>query len=249
MSSPAETSEGNLFTPSLDKPIPLRELLTYCPVFISVANYTYLQFLDSSNVALLPLFFAMPIELGGLGFDPRRIGYIMGAYQVVPAVFMATYFSNIVRYLGERQTYVLAIATSQLVWILFPVMNLCARHYGISTSVWGGIVLSVVPTISSYMAFGSWRSLFSSWGTDGLISTSRLHICVPHRSGSQPAFSGSNLWPCTDGGLDSAHYSPLVVDVSLFLLCGTQSSRRLCCVRRFLVPVLLRSAGCTEFAS
>ena len=144
-----------LFTPSRGKPIPLRELLTHRPVFISVANYTYLQFLDASNFALLPLFFAMPIELGGLGFDPRRIGYIMGAYQVVPAVFMATYFSNIVRYLGDRQAYILALAFSQLFWVLFPVMNLCARHYGISTGVWAGIVLSVIPTTFSCVAYSS----------------------------------------------------------------------------------------------
>jgi len=175
LSSPPEASEGILFASSLDKPLSLRQLLTY-PVFISVANYTYLKFLDSSNSTLLPLFFATPIEIGGLGFEPRRIGYILGAYQAVTAVFMATYFSKAVRYLGERRTYVLAMATSQLCWVLFPVMNLCARHYGISTSVWTGIVFWVLPTTSSEMAFSSLHFLFSS--SIGLRMLSQLPGCI-----------------------------------------------------------------------
>ena len=102
----------------------------------------------------------MPIEIGGLGFDPRRIGYVLGAYRAVAAIFMATYFSNIVRYLGERRTYILSMATFHLLWVLFPVLNLCARHYGISTSVWTGIVLWAIPTASTDMAYGPFRFSF-----------------------------------------------------------------------------------------
>jgi len=154
-----EASAGIPFTSSTDKPPPLRQLLTY-PVIISVVNFAYLEFLSSSHGALVPLFFAMPIEIGGLGFDPRRIGYILGVYRAITAVFMATYFSKIVRYLGERRTYILSMATFLLLWVLFPVMNLCARHYGISTSVWTVIVLWVVPTASTDMAYGSFRFFF-----------------------------------------------------------------------------------------
>ena len=97
----------------------------------------------------------MPIEIGGLGFDPRRIGYVLGAYKAVAAIFMATYFSKIARYLGERRAYVLSVATTQLFWILFPVMNICARYYGISTSVWTGIFFWIILTTSTEMAYGS----------------------------------------------------------------------------------------------
>ena len=74
----AEVLEEIPFESSLDKPLSLRQLLSY-PVFISVANYASLAFLEMSYSALIPLFLAMPIEIGGLGFDPRRIGYILGA--------------------------------------------------------------------------------------------------------------------------------------------------------------------------
>jgi len=105
----------------------------------------------------------MPIELGGLGFNPRRIGYILGAYRAVDAVFMTTYFPKIVRLVGERRTYVFAMATFPLFWVLFPVTNLCARHYGISIGVWTGIVLWIIPMTSADMAFGSFRFVFSSF--------------------------------------------------------------------------------------
>jgi len=99
----------------------------------------------------------MPIEIGGLGFDPRHIGYILGVYRGVAAVFMATYFSKFVHYLGERRTFILSMATFYMAWVLFPVINLRARHHGISTSVWMGIVFWIVPMASTAMAYGLFR--------------------------------------------------------------------------------------------
>jgi len=251
LSRPVEASEGIPFASSLDNPLPLRQLLTY-PVFICIVNYACLEFLDSSHCALLPLFFAMPIEIGGLGFDPRRIGYIMGVYRAVTAVFMATYFSKLVHYLGERRTYILSMATFHMPWVLFPVMNLRARHHGISTSVWMGIVLWIIPTTSTAMAFGSFPLflfLVRHSRTDNLISTFSMYLCIPHCADAKQAFSGSNHWPFTDDYFDSAHYSPLVVDIPLFLLYGAQSSWRLCGVRLFLVLLMFCGVGCNEITS
>ncbi|KAF8875792.1 major facilitator superfamily domain-containing protein [Infundibulicybe gibba] len=59
------------------EPLPLRDLLVY-PVIISISNYMALAFLRAMFDALLPLFLAMPIHIGGLGFKPSTIGYIMG---------------------------------------------------------------------------------------------------------------------------------------------------------------------------
>ena len=121
----------------------------------------------------------MPIDIGGLGFDPRQIGYILGAYRAFAAVFMATYFSEIVYYLGERQTYVLAVSTFQLLWVLFPVMNLYARHSEISFNVWAGIVLWVIPTMAMEMAEGSLLFFsFAHTGPRGLTVSSQLLGCI-----------------------------------------------------------------------
>ena len=177
-SRPAKTSAGSTLAAPLDKPLPLRQLLTY-PVFICLVNFAYLEFLNSSHSVLIPLFFAMPIEIGGLGFEPRRIGYILGVYRAVTAVFMATYFSKIVYYLGERRTYILSMSALQLLWVLFPVMNLYARHSGISFSVWTGIVLWIIPTTATEMALGSFLFFFlAHMGPRGLTVVSQLLGCI-----------------------------------------------------------------------
>ena len=114
----------------------------------------------------------MPIEIGGLGFDPRRIGYILGVYRVVATLFM--YFPKTVRYLGERWTCVLVMYTFQLLWVFFPATNLCARRYGTSTGVWTGISLWIILAVSTDMAYGLFRFFFYPQVTHDVISTSRL---------------------------------------------------------------------------
>lgn len=57
---------------------PIREILTR-PVIIAVSNYAALALLDIAYCALGPLFFATPIEDGGLGLSPSSIGLVMGA--------------------------------------------------------------------------------------------------------------------------------------------------------------------------
>ena len=104
----------------------------------------------------------------------------------------------------------------------------------------------------SDMAFGSFRFVFPTpSGAGGLtvISTSRLYLCIRHCGRTQQAFSRGNSSAFTDGCFDSAHYRPLAVDVSLFLLYRTQSSWRLWGVRRFLVLIVLRIMACNALAS
>ncbi|KAG5636012.1 hypothetical protein H0H81_009392 [Sphagnurus paluster] len=94
---------------------------------MSVSNYVSLAFLNISLNALLPLFLAMPIEIGGLGFKPATIGYIMGSYGAFCGLFQACYFAKIIRCLGERKTFVLGISTFCPIFLLFPLMNISAK--------------------------------------------------------------------------------------------------------------------------
>jgi len=88
----------------------------------------------------------MPIEIGGLGLSPARIGLILGFYQAFSAFVLVTYFAKVVRYFGERRVFTVAISTSLVLWISFPIMNLWARHFGLSTGVWMLIIFVAVPT-------------------------------------------------------------------------------------------------------
>ncbi|KAF8875933.1 major facilitator superfamily domain-containing protein [Infundibulicybe gibba] len=84
---------------SRNEPLPLHNLLVY-PVIISISNYMALAFLEIMLYALFPLFFTMPIHIGGLGFKPSTIGYIMGVYGVVMSSIAQRSGVNLVVWLG-----------------------------------------------------------------------------------------------------------------------------------------------------
>ncbi|KAF5379817.1 hypothetical protein D9615_005697 [Tricholomella constricta] len=136
-----------------DKPVPLRQLLVY-PVIISVSNYMSLAFLNISLNALLPLFLAMPLEIGGLGFEPAIIGYIMGSYGAFCGLFQALYFAKIIHYLGERRIFVYGIATYLPVFALFPIMSISAQQHGVTAFTWTCIAILLALMAFMDMAFG-----------------------------------------------------------------------------------------------
>jgi hypothetical protein len=141
-----------------DKLVPLRQLLTF-PVVISVSNYTALAFLHIILLAILPLFFTMPVELGGLGFSPSIIGYILGSCGVLIGLLQVLCFRRIVRYLGERSVFNIGMRSYLVVFTVLPVMSAYAQRFGVTVVVWIliGMVLSMMAFMD--MAFGLWLFL------------------------------------------------------------------------------------------
>jgi len=112
-----------------EKPLPLRKIFVY-PVVLSISNYAALAFLNIAISALLPLFLAMPLEIGGLGFDPPKIGYIIGSYGAASAIFQAIYFSRIIRHFGVKKVFVLSMSTLIPIFLSFPAINIAAVAFG-----------------------------------------------------------------------------------------------------------------------
>lgn len=138
-----------------DEPVPLRELLVY-PVVISISNYVSLAFLNISVNALLPLFLAMPLEIGGLNLSPPIIGCIIGSYGATGAIFQAIYFARIVRRWGERTVFIVAISTFLPVFLLLPLINYVARRWGqlsFGVCLLGGILLTMIALMD--LAYGT----------------------------------------------------------------------------------------------
>ena len=98
----------------------------------------------------------MPVPLGGLGFNPAQIGYIMGASRASATFFMVFHFSSVVHYLGERCAYIIGTSSCLCVWILLPGLNLCAWRFGISPSVSTAVLTIVLPTVCMDMAYGAY---------------------------------------------------------------------------------------------
>ncbi|KAF8220943.1 MFS general substrate transporter [Tricholoma matsutake] len=133
---------------SEDNLVSLRQLLTF-PVVLSVSNYTALAFLNITLLAIMPLFFTMPIELGGLGFTPSLIGYILGSCGVLIGLFQVFCFSRIVRYLGERSVFNIGMRAYLIVFTVLPVMGAYAQRFGVTFVVW--ILIGLVLVMMAFM--------------------------------------------------------------------------------------------------
>ena len=97
----------------------------------------------------------MPLEIGGLNLTPSVIGYIMGSFGLVDAVFQIFYFSPIVRRWGERVVFIAAMSTFIPVFLMFPVINFLARGWGQSSfGVWILVGILVALLTVTDMAFG-----------------------------------------------------------------------------------------------
>lgn len=69
-------SEETLVDPTPKAPS-IKDILTPS-VTIAVANYGVIALLDIAFCALLPLFYSTPVDAGGLGMQPAKIGTILG---------------------------------------------------------------------------------------------------------------------------------------------------------------------------
>src|SRR5882757_7770544 len=87
-----------------DSPVSMRSLFVPS-VLIPVANYACLAILDIAMLALQPLFYSTPIELGGLGFDPVTIGFWMGSFGIVNGVLQTIIFAPLVHRYGPKSAF------------------------------------------------------------------------------------------------------------------------------------------------
>lgn len=133
--------------------IPFRDLLTG-PVVLSIVNYGALAILDIALSALQPLFFSTPIQFGGLGFTPARIGLVLGLFGLLNGVFQGFCFARIVGTAGLRRTFMIGMAAFMVIFGLFPLINKMARMYGIGSKVWSVIVIQLCFWVIMDMAYG-----------------------------------------------------------------------------------------------
>jgi len=144
--------EDSLLLSPQEEPVSHRELLTY-PVIIAILNFLTLDFLNTCQSVLQPLFFSMPVDVGGVGLDTVHIGYILGGYRAFIAFFMATACPRIIQAYGEQYAFIAAIYGILVSMVLFPIIAFSARHFGLSTSVWIAIGFWAIPMAFTQMGF------------------------------------------------------------------------------------------------
>ncbi len=144
------------------KPVPLHLLLTK-PVVISIANYAMLALLDMSAMALVPLVWSTPIELGGLNFSPKSIGLWLSGYGCLNGVLQFVFFPRVVGRLGPGRVVFTSVAMYVIIYSMFPFENLAA-HYALHGSgknaiVWLLVVLQLASICITDMGFSEFYTL------------------------------------------------------------------------------------------
>ena len=124
-------------------------------VIISVANYGLLALFDIAWAAIQPLFYATPIEYGGLGMSPVTIGIVLGGLGFSNGMFQGLFFARLVKKLGIKRLFMIAMSMFTIIFALFPVINLAARSAGSLTPfVWSLVCLQMFIVLVMDTAYG-----------------------------------------------------------------------------------------------
>ncbi|KAG1796430.1 major facilitator superfamily domain-containing protein, partial [Suillus plorans] len=134
------------------KPLPLRALLTSKVLSVTACYATTGLFQMGFNL-ILPVFYATPIELGGLFLDPPRIGALLAASGVIHGIFQLLFYAHLHDRFGARAIHITGVSSGIPMIILFPVTNALARAYGIGMAVWLCVVVQLTLKTSLIMCF------------------------------------------------------------------------------------------------
>ncbi|KAG1728507.1 major facilitator superfamily domain-containing protein [Suillus paluster] len=139
-------------SPDGSKPLPLRALLTP-HVFIATSNYATLALFDIALRSLIPVFYATPVDMGGLGLDPPRIGNILAVFGIANGLFQVFFFARLHDRFGTKVVWTCGIASSVPTILAFPIINVLSRTYGIGVIVWLGVGLQLTISIALNMCY------------------------------------------------------------------------------------------------
>jgi len=104
------------------------------PVILSVLFHGVIALLEVSYSAIRPVFYSTSPGSGGLGFTSSQIGIVLSCYALVNGCFQAFISPTVVKYVGHKNTFVLALSAFIPISVLFPVLNYLSAQ-GSSASV------------------------------------------------------------------------------------------------------------------
>lgn len=130
-----------------------------------MSSYAFFAFTDMCCVVLLPLVYSTSISLGGLGFDPYRIGVIMSALGILNSLVQIIFFGPIIRKLGARSTFIIAQIAFVVIIGLYPLLSFFTRRAG-------RVDLSASAVLSMQLIFQTWIGM--AYGMLPLIYTYKI---------------------------------------------------------------------------
>ncbi|RYC65184.1 hypothetical protein CHU98_g1067 [Xylaria longipes] len=172
-----------------------RELLTAPGVGIVLYNYGHAMLLAFSYTAIVPVFWATRIDLGGLGFSPLQISLFMGLTGLSQAIWLLLVFPPLQRRLGTNGVMRLCGGAYPFFLGLMPLLNLVLRGHTSAgnTAFWvlAPTLLSLGPGVS--MAFTgvqlALNDVSPSHETLGMLNALALTLTSGLRSFSPALFA------------------------------------------------------------
>ncbi|CAE6445304.1 unnamed protein product [Rhizoctonia solani] len=137
--------------PQPKRSVPVRSVLTK-RARIAIANYAALAFTDITYLALLPVMFAVSVKGGGLGFDSRSIGLILGLQGITTGLVQACFFAPLHRRFGSKRILVTGYLCYLLLIISLPIMHTFAATET-RWAVWVLIVIHIAISCPAFMTF------------------------------------------------------------------------------------------------
>lgn len=139
----------------------IRQVLSDRNLAILLFNMGFLAFWGQCQDVLLPLMLSTSVSLGGLGFDPRTIGLIMGGMGLMNGLIISIFLERMVHKYGARKVYVTAYKGMLFVFPAYPLLNWLAVKAGgqANWSVWLLLVLQLFCASAPYACYG--QSFFS----------------------------------------------------------------------------------------
>ena len=132
----------------------IRILMKTYSLMLPIANYAALALVDIGFFALIPLFFATPIEIGGLGLSPSIIGTYSAISGLCNGLFQVLFVSKLIDRFGEKRIFCTAVMAYFPLIAFFPMMSWVAQsHHKVGPMVWTLVVLQRFFSLITNMAY------------------------------------------------------------------------------------------------
>lgn len=182
---------------SADRQVPFRALLTR-PVLIAAGSYATFSLIEMAFRAVLPVFLATPIDMGGLNLDPPAIGTILSLLGISSGVIQWICFAPMHDWLGARNMFLITTFACLPVVALFPAISYVAREQGLGITVWLLVGLQMALFILASFAFGKRFWAYSNGSFLNALCLSRCELHVHKRCRAKPSLHRRNERPRAD---------------------------------------------------
>ncbi|KAF8879293.1 major facilitator superfamily multidrug-resistance, DHA1 sub-family [Gymnopilus junonius] len=135
---------------------PVSQAVFTPPILRTLMNHFFLAGLDMSHFVLLPLMYSTPLEYGGLGLDPFKIGFTLGAFGFVNSLIQANFLGGFLRKHGARKVYICSFSGLLGCFTMYPILKFFSQQaHGVNPVVVACIIVQLMFQSLISFAFGS----------------------------------------------------------------------------------------------